>query len=275
VGSMGETATRAWQALALLPVPPMDFTGTGFGTTRNHVAAFLLFDAARGRAGVSGLTLALRNPAQASQRIASAFGIGHAHEFTHAFSSLRDEYIELDNSAPNGAPETSNVVGPNQCSQLPWQHLLSGGSINPQTENLVGAFGTVAQGYHSELICLLNGTHDNAQHYGGSGLLRDDGRMCNFCREITAYRIHSRTGLLDDNAAGFANWRTQYRAKFFERFPFEVPQVLPQTNNVQNPAQGMPFYEACSATAVLPPPAEPLESSLASAPARRGCIVEQ
>lgn len=275
VSSMGETATRAWQAIGLLPVPPMDFTGTGFGTTRNHVASFLLFDAARGKAGVSGLTLALRNPAQASQRIASAFGIGHAHEFTHAFSSLRDEYIELDNSAPNGASETSNVVGMSQCSQLPWQHLLSGGSINPQQESLVGAFGTAAQGYHSELICLLNGTHDNAQHYGGSGLLRDDDRMCNFCREITAYRIHSRAGLLEDNLAGFAAWRTQYRAKFFERFPFEVPAVVPQTNNVQNPAQGMPFYEACSAAAVLPPPAaEPADSAESSSPARHGCIVE-
>lgn len=280
VSGTGETATRAWQAIGLLPVPPMDFTGTGFGTTRNHVASFLLFDAARGRAGVSGLTLALRNPAQASQRIASAFGIGHAHEFTHAFSSLRDEYIELDNSAPNAAPETSNVVAPNQCSQLPWQHLLSGGSINPQQENLVGAFGTALQGYHSELICLLNGTHDNATHYGGSGLLRNDDRMCNFCREITAYRIHSRTGLLEDNATGFATWRSQYRAKFFERFPFEVPAVVPQTNNVQNPAQGMPYYEACSALAVLPPapPAQPSEAAASSDPApssRHGCIVEQ
>ena len=271
VTGTGETATRAWQAIGLMPVPPMDFTAVGFGTVRTHVASFLLFDAARGRAGVSGLTLALRNPAQASQRIASAFGVGHAHEFTHAFSSLRDEYIELDNSAPNNTSETSNVVGSGQCATLPWQHLLSGGSINPQTESLVGAFGTPEQGYHSELLCLLNGTHDNAGHYGGNGLLRDDDRMCNFCREVTAYRIHSRTGILADDTAGFEAWKAQYRAKFFERFPFQVPAVVPQTNNVQNPAQGMPVYEACSAAAQL------LVSGSAavftpSSPAHQGCI---
>jgi hypothetical protein len=288
VSATGETATRAWQAIGLHPVPPVDFTGSGFGTVRTHVASFLLFDAARGRAGVSGLTLALRNPAQASQRIAAAFGIGHAHEFTHAFSSLRDEYVELDNPAPTNTGETSNVVGANTCSSLPWQHLLSGGAYNPSTESLVGAFGTPEQGYHSELICLLNGTHDNAAHYGGNGLLRDDDRMCNFCREITAYRIYSRSGILSDDNAGFAIWKASYRAKFFERFPFAVPAVVPQTNNVQNPAQGMPVYEACSATARLavrgpaPAPSPLISVDLGaragnftlSTPSRQGCIVD-
>jgi hypothetical protein len=273
VSGTGETATRAWQAIGLLPVPPADFTATGFGTARNHVASFLLYDAARGRAGVSGLTLALRNPAQASQRIASAFGVGHAHEFTHAFSSLRDEYIELDNSAPNGTSETSNVVGSSQCSSLPWQHLLSGGTFNTATADLVGAFGTPEQGYHSELLCLMNGTHDNATHYGGSGLLRDDDRMCNFCREVTAYRVYSRAGILADDAAGFTNWKVAYRAKFFERFPFQVPAVVPQTNNVQNPAQGMEVYEACSAAAqALPTSSAPMLLFTPTSSARQGCI---
>jgi hypothetical protein len=222
---------------------------------------------------VSGLTLALRNPAQASQRIASAFGVGHAHEFTHAFSSLRDEYIELDNSAPNGTSETSNVVGSSQCSSLPWQHLLSGGTFNTATADLVGAFGTPEQGYHSELLCLMNGTHDNATHYGGSGLLRDDDRMCNFCREVTAYRVYSRAGILADDAAGFTNWKVAYRAKFFERFPFQVPAVVPQTNNVQNPAQGMEVYEACSAAAqALPTSSAPMLLFTPTSSARQGCI---
>ncbi len=188
VSGTTEIATRAWTAIALLPVQPTDFSATTFGNGRTHVASFLLYDAQRGRAGVSGLTTSLRNPARTSERLSSAFGQGHAHEFTHAFSGLRDEYIELDNNPPN-AYETSNVVASNQCAMLPWQHLLSGGAYNAATESLVGAFGTPEQGYHSELLCLLNGTHDNAQHYGGNGLLRDDDRMCNFCREITAYRI--------------------------------------------------------------------------------------
>ncbi|MES1187921.1 MAG: M64 family metallopeptidase [Myxococcales bacterium] len=285
VSATGETATRAWQAIGLHPVPPTDFTSTGFSSTRTHVASFLLFDAARGRAGVSGLTLALRNPAQSAQRIAAAFGIGHAHEFTHAFSSLRDEYIELDNSAPTNPGEMSNVVAANQCSSLPWQHLLSGGAYNANTESLVGAFGTPEQGYHSELVCLLNGTHDNAAHYGGNGLLRDDDRMCNFCREVTAFRIYSRTSILSDDNAGFAIWKASYRAKFFAQFPFQSPAVVPQTNNVQNPAQGMPIYEACSATAQLlrasaTPPSFAATNAAAAgnftraSPARQGCIGE-
>lgn len=273
VGSVtgtGELSTRAWAALALLPVPPTDFTASTFGNGRTHVASFLLYDPQRGRAGVSGLTTSLRNPAQNSQRIAAAFGQGHAHEFTHAFSGLRDEYIELDNDPPN-ASETSNVVPSNQCSTLPWQHLLAGGTYNAATESVVGAFGTPEQGYHSELLCLLNGTHDNAQHYGGNGLLRDDDRMCNFCREITAYRIHSRSGILTDDQAGFTTWKTAYRAKFFERYPFVVPATVPQTNNVQNPAQGMAVYEACAATAL-----QSIAAPVTTPPGRTrmGCVVD-
>lgn len=269
VSGTSEIATRAWSAIGLLPVQPTDFTATTFGNGRTHVASFLLYDAERKRAGVSGLTTSLRNPARTSERIAAAFGQGHAHEFTHAFSGLRDEYIELDNSPPNTS-DTSNVVASNQCALLPWQHLLAGGAYNAATESLVGAFGTPEQGYHSELLCLLNGTHDNAQHYGGNGLLRDDDRMCNFCREVTAYRIHSRSGVLTDDRAGFLVWKSAYRAKFFERYPFAVPATVPQTNNVQSPGQGMAVYEACAATAQLSPIARKLTS-----PSRpQGCIVD-
>jgi hypothetical protein len=271
ISATGETATLAWEAIGLLPVQPTDFGSSGFASARTHVASFLLFDAERGRAGVSGRMLGLRNPAEDSQRIASAFGVGHAHEFTHAFSNLRDEYVELDNNAPNTS-ETSNVVGTNVCSELPWTHLLAGGTYNAATQELVGAFGTPEQGYHPELICLMNGTHDNATVYGGNGLLRDDDRMCNFCREMTAYRIYSRTGILEDDTAGFATWKSTYRPKFFERFPFQVPPVVPQTNNVQNPAQGMPHYDACMATQQVTPTARRVVSSPASGP---GCIGEE
>lgn len=275
ISGTGETATRAWQAIDMHPVPPTDFTSTGFGTVRTHVASFLLYDAQRGRAGVSGRALSLRHPASQQQRLSSAFGVGHAHEFTHAFSSLRDEYIELDNDAPANAPETANVVGSNQCGSVNWQHLLAGGPYNPSTTDLVGAFGTPAQGYHPELICLLNGTHDNATVYGGNGLLRDDDRMCNFCREITAYRIHSRAGIVADDDEGFEVWKTSYRPKFFEKYPLRVPPVVPQTNNVQNPAQGMSFYEACTDTLQLSPVAASLVTPVTPAsPRRHGCVIE-
>lgn len=271
ISSTGETATRAWEAIGLLPVPPSDFSGQGFASARTHVASFLLYDAQRGRAGVSGRMLGLSHPTQNQQRIAAAFGVGHAHEFTHAFSSLRDEYIELDNDAPQTS-ETSNVVATNSCSQVPWSHLLGGGPYNAATQELVGAFGTPEQGYHPELICLMNGTHDNAVQFGGDGLLRDDDRMCNFCREMTAYRIHSRTGIMEDDDAGFATWKASYRPKFFEKYPFQVPPVVPQTNDVQNPAQGMAVYEACSDTLQVLPRAAGLVRS--SSPRQHGCVVD-
>ena len=128
--------------------------------------------------------------------------------------------------------------------------------INPSRDQLVGAFGRPQHGYHSELLCLLNGTHDNAAYYGGDGLLRVEDRMCNFCREITAFRVYQRGGVLAGGDAGFTAWTAEYRSAFFSRFPFVVPAVVPQTNNVRNPAQGMAVYEACSGASA----AEPRES---------------
>jgi hypothetical protein len=245
VPATGDTATRAWQALSAAPFPPKIFYSGGSGRTRNHVASFLIFDPMRGRASVSGLTTTLTNPASSSQRIGAAFGVGHAHEFTHAFSQLRDEYIETTNMTPMRADPTSNIAPANQCTALPWAHLLAGGAINASTQQLVGAFGTPESGYHSELLCLLNGTHDNATQYGGDGLLRVEDRMCNFCREVTTFRILERTSILPDTQTSFMSWTSMYRSPFYSRFGFKVPAVVPQTNNVRNPAQGMPIYEAC------------------------------
>jgi hypothetical protein len=210
----------------------------------NTIAAFMILDPARGRAGFSGITTQLTNPSNTSQRIRSAFARGHAHEFTHAFSNLRDEYLENDNTITSTA-ETSNVAHVNTCSALPWAHLLYGAGIN-QTQNLVGAFGRPSRGYHSELYCLLNGTHENGDYWcttGASLTLRSDTRMCNFCREITAYRVFDRTGLLP-GSAGFAVWKTDYRDAFFQRFGFAVPATVPQTLTCPG-GSATPVYEAC------------------------------
>ncbi len=267
-----ETTARAWDAIALHPYPPTDNSGGGFGSVRTHVASFLIFDPQNGRAGVSGITTSLRNPADQQQRIATAFGVGHAHEFTHAFSGLRDEYLEDDNSPPNNTTELSNVVAGNACGELPWSHLLAGGTINASTAELVGAFGRDTHGFHAELHCLLNGTHDNATYYGGNGLLRTNDRMCNFCREVTAYYVYARSSVLPVGTAGFDTWKASYRAAWFERHPFFVPEVVPQTNDVRNPDQGMPYYEACVAA-----DAAPAASRLVApgpSPRRVGCVVE-
>jgi hypothetical protein len=218
----------------------------------NHVAAFLLYDPARGRAGVSGLTTSLTSPDDRNQRISAAFGVGHAHEFTHAFTGLRDEYIETSNSAPRTASETSNVSPTNTCSTLPWAHLLAGAGINT-TEGLVGAFGSTELGYHAELKCLLNGTHDNGEFFcqaTSSGsypslTLRTDDRLCNFCREITTYRVFDKTRILP-GSNGFATWKSQYRGPFYQRFGFKVPTPVPQTLKCPEDSAARPVFQDCA-----------------------------
>lgn len=269
IASNGETALRAWTAIDLHPVPPSDFSGGGFGTARTHTAAFLLFDPARGQASVSGRALALRRPDDDSQRVSSAFGVGHAHEFTHAFAAVRDEYLEDDNDPPAQWSETTNVVGTNVCGELPWAHLLSGGAVNPGVDALVGAFGRETHGFHPELVCLMNGTHDNAAYYGGSGLLRTDDRLCNYCRELTAFRVYSRSSVIENGDEGFATWKADYRAAFYERFPFVVPEPVPQTNDVDEPQQGTAIYEACVAGA------SSAKSVTSTGPRVHGCVSEE
>jgi hypothetical protein len=255
----GPTAQLTWEAIGLHPYPPTEFDGPGSQRARNHIAVFLIFDPDRDQASVSGKSRPLANPLDSSQRVGGAFGVGHAHEFTHAFSRLGDEYLENDNSAPSSWSETSNVVDTNVCSELPWAHLLVGSAINPGTRDLVGAFGTAAIGYHPELLCLMNGTHDNGEYYGdssGSGCtqtdcrLRVEDRMCNFCRESTALRIHQRAGILDVDDVGVNAWIGGYRMAFYDTYEFQVPGVhfdglLPQSNDVENPGNGVQVFEDC------------------------------
>jgi hypothetical protein len=122
-----------------------------------------------------------------------------------------------------------NVSPSNKCGDLPWAHLLQGAGIN-NTPNVIGAFGRPIRGYHSELKCLMNGWHDNGQYwcpannagnYPSLGLRVQ--RMCNFCRELTVYRVFERTGILS-GANAFADWKAMYRPRFYERFKFVVPE---------------------------------------------------
>jgi hypothetical protein len=227
VSSANGVATPLWSTLDgqgpdAFPFPPG-------APVENHVAAFLILDPQNNRAGFSGITTSLTNPSNNQQRIRTAFARGHAHEFTHAFANLRDEYLE-DNTTITQASETQNVAPDNQCSALPWAHLLEGAGIN-ESPGLVGAFGRPGRGYRSELKCQMNGTHENGNYYCGSEVnlnLRSDGRLCNFCREMTAYRVFDHAGILRGNS-GFETWKSTYRAPFFERFGFRVPSPVPQT----------------------------------------------
>jgi hypothetical protein len=209
-----------------------------------------LLDPQRQRAGFSGLTRGIANPQNGQQSIPVSFAQGHAHEFTHGFSNVRDEYFENDNM-PRSTAETSNVVGGNRCADLPWAHLLAGKGINT-TAGLVGAFGRPMRGYHPELKCLMNGTHDNGQYFCAADAtgafpsltLRVNDRMCNFCREMTSYHVFDRTGLLPAGNVGFARWKTEYRPAFYQRFGFRVPAPVPQVLQCRN-QMSQPVFEDC------------------------------
>jgi hypothetical protein len=248
-GSVGGTAAAAaplWSALDAEGADKFAFP-PGTGSVVQLVAAFMIFDPARGRGGLSGVTSSLRNPG-ANQSIRAAFGLGYAHELTHALAGVDDEYIETSGRAPR-ASETNNVVPSNRCEELPWAHLLEGRGIN-KTAGLVGAFGTPEQGFHSELKCHMNGTHDNgsalcaATDERATKLPLRSQHLCNFCRELTTYRIFERSGLLA-GTEGFTTWKATYRPAFFNRLGFFVPMgAIPQTIEC-NRGQSMPLYQAC------------------------------
>jgi hypothetical protein len=91
----------------------------------------------------------------------------------------------------------------------------------------------------------MNGTHDNGEYWcSGESLTLRPARLCNFCREITAYRVFQRTGLLSgSDQEAFASWASSYRQPFFERFGFFVPDEVPQA--VSCDAGDVAVYEAC------------------------------
>ena len=145
-----------------------------------------------------------------------------------------------NNALMSQSAYVSNVATAPSCRTLPWRHLLHGSAINPSANMLVGAFGTPAIGYHSELKCLMNGTHDNGAFYGGDGQFRTDERFCNFCRELRTFRIYERLGVLDDPRTSLATWEQSYRARFYAHHGFQVPDPTPQRNS-----QGAARYQAC------------------------------
>ena len=245
-------AARVWAEVARLPFPPRHFYPTSASRTRglakNLVVAVMLYETARARSGYSGTTALLVNPANGNQSVGTGFARNLPHEFTHAFARLRDEYLSIDgsrNCATNsGAWYSSNVSNLScdaGCANVPWSHLIAGGAINPSQDGLIGAFGHTEDGYHSELKCLMNGDRDdNAEVFGGESELRTAGRMCNFCRELTAFRLFERIGRLDDTATSYAYWETQYRQPFYQTYGFDVPAVVP----METPA-GRPVFVPC------------------------------
>jgi hypothetical protein len=97
----------------------------------------------------------------------------------------------------------------------------------------------------------MNGTHDNGSFWCEMGdemfttLTLRPQRFCNFCREMVAYRVFERSGVLSGMTA-FETWKAMYRTPFWERFEFSVPEgPLPQTVECNRGEAGKPVYEAC------------------------------
>ena len=245
-------ADRVWREVARLPFPPASFYPTTGSRTRgmakNVVVAAMLYETARGKSGYGGTTALLTNPGNASQTVASAFAHNRPHEFTHAFARLRDEYLSLDGhkicvpkSGAWSSASVSNVACESTCADVPWSHLMPGGAINPSLGGLIGAFGHPEDGYHAELKCLMNGDRaDNSAVFGGEADLRDPERMCNFCRELSAFRLFERIGRLNDTATSYATWQTQYRVPFYDAYGFDVPPNVP----METPP-GRPVFVPC------------------------------
>lgn len=244
---------KIWAEVERLPYPPAHFYPTTAERTRgmakNAVVVALLFDPAWGRAGYGGRTALLDHPTSTSRTVAAAFALHRTHEFAHAFARLRDEYVELDGD-PACVPKSgawssgnvSNVVCPSRCAEIPWSHLVEGGAHNPGIAGLVGAFGHPDEGYHPELKCLMNGDRtDNATVFGGETELRDPARMCNFCRELTTFRLFERIGRLEDTSTSYATWQSAYRRPFFEAYGFDAPSIVP----METPP-GRPVFRPCT-----------------------------
>lgn len=243
VPQKGDTAVRVWAALADFPHPAEAFYPRGGRTSlmaKDLLIALIVLNPKTGRGGLSGRARRLENPSSSKERISVAIGLDYAHEFSHALARVEDEYLDhaqtngMDNGKPLVSATVSNVVRDPSRERLPWRHLLFEGEINPKAEGLVGAFGDPKIGYHSELKCLMNGGHDNADFFGGRGNLRVR-RFCNYCRELMVFRMFERVGILDEPKSSYELWVDRYRAPFYARFGFSVPNEVPQTNSSGEP----------------------------------------
>ncbi|MBN1523071.1 MAG: hypothetical protein JW904_01205 [Spirochaetales bacterium] len=236
-----EAARKVWEIGRKTNILRDDFYPPGGITgylNMNLIVVILTYDPQLDRSGYSGCSRRLANPQNNKQLLSTAISHNRPHEFLHAFARLGDEYLAENpgnDLIANAQSETSrflyNVVKDPDYRTVPWRHLFAGGEINKDVGGVVGIYGNAINGYHSEAKCLMNGTKDNAQVYGGNGNLRVTNRLCNWCREITVFRLYERLHVFKDPSTAFAIWIKDYRLKFYRKFGFMVPEVIPQVNS--------------------------------------------
>ncbi len=250
IDDLDETAERVWKITKKNGLIKDDYYPPGGVTgniNRNLLIVILIYDPLYGRSGFSGMARRLPNPNNKRQSLSTALAHNRPHEFLHAFARLEDEYLAvkpntkpIPNFKSEFAPTLSNVVKDPNYTTVPWKHLLAGSAINPNVRDLVGIFGDDRNGYHSEAKCLMNGTHDNAKFYGGNGNLRVHDRLCNWCREITVFRLYERLHIFTNPAIDFETWKNEYRTNFYLKYGFTIPEIVPQVNNVGEVIQTIP-----------------------------------
>ncbi len=209
------------------------------GSAKDLIISFFVFDPNNGKSDYSEISSRrFYKPGDKSKRIDVGIARNPVHEFHHVFSYTEDEYMSDRENAMGQKPQEIydnaadiNVIMSKQCKTLPWKHLLYGAKYNPGIENLVGAYGRERNGYHSEAKCMMNGRVSNKSEFGGSGWMRTESRFCNFCREITVYRLFERTEILDNPDSSWSTWKSNYRDYFYEKLPFDVPNDVPMRNS--------------------------------------------
>ncbi len=110
----------------------------------------------------------------------------------------------------------------------------------------MGAFGRPERGYHSELKCLMNGTHENGKYFCTAGMLT--------LRPAPLLQLLPRTDRLPHpvphrtarrlGPAGLHHLAQHLPPPFWQRFAFTVPTPVPQTVRCEGETE-RPVYEAC------------------------------
>lgn len=164
----------------------------------------------------------------------------HIHEFTHAFASLKDEYINTADSHANAGARSNMLKSENDFwsknnfsysadkAELPWRHIAPGSDGNPDALSVIGLpwIGGIAEFgvWHSEPYCLMNGSHQNwdlLHERRGVGLRSP--YFCFWCEELVTARIAALTGLLGNDLNDpnlWAKW-VKLRPSYYKAFRVE------------------------------------------------------
>jgi hypothetical protein len=225
----------------------MEETGcnpAGRSGTLSHTTVIMLIRDARDR-NPSGMTRSISGLRGTKVRI--GFGAYTHHEFGHAYSGLRDEYILGEDSKSDGntparqsiftLTNLSHTVDP---ERILWRHLMPGSPINPDQRSVIGVLwiGGIAEhgAWHSEVRCMMNGTHENwdlDKTRRGVGL-RDRKRFCFWCEEVIVAKTWAKLGLLGSSSTGtklYEEWVNKQRANYQSFFNVKTRINAQNTEN--------------------------------------------